>query len=137
LTGTARAFSFGLLAPLAAAGLVLSWRRRRQLESLLVFLGGLEGTTMLFFVFGRYRAALIPGLALLAAAGLVEARARTLPPRQRTTVARSCLRMNARSVPSGRSRARELRPPCGTRVVDQFAEINRLARTGWECFPTT
>ena len=47
---------FGLVAPLAGAGLVLAWRRRPRAARLLaLLLAGLFASVVLFFVFGRYR----------------------------------------------------------------------------------
>ncbi|HKY31989.1 MAG TPA: glycosyltransferase family 39 protein [Candidatus Polarisedimenticolia bacterium] len=59
--------TFGLLAPLAAAGMVLTARRWRDLLCLYLIGGGYLASVMLFFVFGRFRLPLIPVLAVLAA----------------------------------------------------------------------
>jgi 4-amino-4-deoxy-L-arabinose transferase-like glycosyltransferase len=71
------AFPFGLLLPLAAVGLGVAWRRAPVLAGSVVLLGL---AIVAFFVTGRYRAPLVPLLALFAAAGLrwfvVEARPR-------------------------------------------------------------
>jgi tetratricopeptide (TPR) repeat protein len=66
-----RALHFGLLVPLAGAGLALTWRRRRRLWVLYAFLGGYAGSVALFYVFSRYRYPLVPLLLLFAAAALV------------------------------------------------------------------
>jgi 4-amino-4-deoxy-L-arabinose transferase-like glycosyltransferase len=71
------AFPFGLLLPLAVVGLGVYWRQAPLLAASLVLLGL---SVAAFFVTARYRAPLIPLLALFAAAGvrwaLVEARGR-------------------------------------------------------------
>ena len=61
------AFPFGLLLPLAVVGLVAAWRRAPILAASVVLLGL---TVAAFFVTARYRAPLIPLLALFAAAGV-------------------------------------------------------------------
>lgn len=77
------AFPFGLLLPLAVVGLGVAWRRAPVLAAAVILLGL---TVAAFFVTARYRAPLIPLLALFAAAGVrwaaVEAR-----PRARATAA--------------------------------------------------
>lgn len=61
---------FGVLAPLAALGFVLTWRRRRKLWLLYLLLGTLAFSVAMFYVFGRYRFSMVPLLALFAGAGL-------------------------------------------------------------------
>ena len=63
---------FGMLAPLAAMGVVMTWRQWRQLWLLYVLLGTLAFSVALFYVFARYRFPLVPLLAIFAGAGLVE-----------------------------------------------------------------
>jgi 4-amino-4-deoxy-L-arabinose transferase-like glycosyltransferase len=69
------AFPFGLLLPLAVVGLGAAWRRAPVLAASVVLLGFIVAA---FFVTARYRAPLIPLLALFAAAAVrwaaVEAR---------------------------------------------------------------
>jgi len=63
---------FGTVVPLSIAGVVLTWRRRRELW---VFYGILIVVTLFtaaFFVLGRYRHPLAPVLILFAGAGIVE-----------------------------------------------------------------
>ena len=60
------AFPFGLLLPLAAVGLGVAWRRAPVLAASVVLLGLAVAA---FFVTARYRAPLVPLLALFAAAG--------------------------------------------------------------------
>ena len=60
------AFPFGLLLPLAVVGLGVAWRRAPVLAASVVLLGL---TVAAFFVTARYRAPLVPLLALFAAAG--------------------------------------------------------------------
>ncbi len=62
---------FGLIAPLAAAGLLLSWSRRRELAVLHAVCGTLLFGLVLFYVFGRYRYPLAPPALILAAAAVV------------------------------------------------------------------
>jgi 4-amino-4-deoxy-L-arabinose transferase-like glycosyltransferase len=61
------AFPFGLLLPLAAVGLGVAWRRAPVLAASVVLLGLAVAA---FFVTGRYRAPLVPLLAVFAAAGV-------------------------------------------------------------------
>jgi 4-amino-4-deoxy-L-arabinose transferase-like glycosyltransferase len=80
------ALSFGLLVPLAAVGIVagLADRRRRGVVALLVALLLVSAAgTAAFFVFARYRAPMIPLLALFAVVGAawLAALARERPPR--------------------------------------------------------
>ncbi len=63
---------FGVLAPLAALGVLLTWRQRRRLWLLYALLMTLAFSVALFYVFGRYRASMVPLLALFAGAGIVE-----------------------------------------------------------------
>lgn len=63
---------FGLLAPLAAMGIVVTWRQWRRLWLLYILLGTLALSVALFYVFGRYRLPLAPFLALFSGAGIVE-----------------------------------------------------------------
>jgi tetratricopeptide (TPR) repeat protein len=63
---------FGVLAPLAAMGMVLSWRQWRRLWLLYLLLATLAFSVALFYVFGRYRFPLVPLLTIFAGAGLVE-----------------------------------------------------------------
>ncbi|MBI2359205.1 MAG: tetratricopeptide repeat protein [Deltaproteobacteria bacterium] len=68
-----KAMHFGLLAPLAAIGCVLTWKRWRRLCLLYVLLGSFAASVALIYVFGRYRVPLVPILALFAGAAVVEA----------------------------------------------------------------
>ncbi len=61
---------FGLLAPLALAGLVLVWSDRRRLAVLYVMLATYAASVIMFYVFARYRLPLVPMLLLFAAAGV-------------------------------------------------------------------
>jgi tetratricopeptide (TPR) repeat protein len=61
--------TFGAVAPLGILGLVVAWPRRRALAPLYVLLFGYMGTVMLFFNFARFRAPVVPILALFASAG--------------------------------------------------------------------
>ena len=73
LRGLSRVLHHGVLLPLAAAGLALTWRRRREIAVLHVVLATLAAGVVLFYVFARYRYPLAPVLALFAGAALVEA----------------------------------------------------------------
>ena len=60
---------FGLLVPLAAAGIAVTWPQRRRLLSLYLMLGLYAASVIGFYVFARYRYPLAPFLVLFAAAG--------------------------------------------------------------------
>ena len=62
---------FGLLAPLGAAGICLTWGRRRQLRPFHLMLAAYAASVVLFAVMGRYRHPLAPLLMLFAAGGAV------------------------------------------------------------------
>jgi tetratricopeptide (TPR) repeat protein len=72
LRGLAHVFHFGVLAPLALVGVLATWRQRRALWLLYVLVLGFAASVALFFVFARYRHALVPPLMLFAAAGMWE-----------------------------------------------------------------
>ena len=63
---------FGILAPLAGVGILLTLRRWRQLWLLYAMIVALAASVAIFYVFGRYRYPLVPLLALFAGAGIVE-----------------------------------------------------------------
>ena len=62
-----RFFHFGVLAPLALLGIVVSWKTRDRSFILYLLLFGMAAAVTLFFVFARYRFVLIPILVLFAA----------------------------------------------------------------------
>src|SRR5262249_34373658 len=66
-----RCFSFLVLCPLAAAGIVATWKQRGSLWFLYAWLLVNAAATALFVVFARYRAVLVPVLCLFAAAGVL------------------------------------------------------------------
>ncbi|MBI2996934.1 MAG: tetratricopeptide repeat protein [Deltaproteobacteria bacterium] len=68
-----RVNNFGLVAPLAAVGCLLTLKRWRRLWLLYVLLGSFAASVALIYVFGRYRFPLVPILALFAGAAVVEA----------------------------------------------------------------
>ena len=70
----ARVFHFGILLPLAVAGLSLSRRRWRDLWLLYAMIGFYAASLTLFFLFARYRIPLIPPILLFAAVGIEELR---------------------------------------------------------------
>ena len=61
---------FGLLAPLAALGMLVTWRQWRELWLLYGMIFSLALSVAIFYVFGRYRFPLVPLLALFAGAGV-------------------------------------------------------------------
>lgn len=73
LRGLMAAWNFGVLVPLAAAGVSLTWPRRRDLWLLYAMVLATSVSVIAFFVFGRFRLPIVPQLILFAAAGTVEA----------------------------------------------------------------
>jgi 4-amino-4-deoxy-L-arabinose transferase-like glycosyltransferase len=71
LTGADVLFSFGIVCPLAAAGMVALWSRRRRVGVLYLVVGSIAVSASLFVVYARYRFPMVPGLLLFAAAGLL------------------------------------------------------------------
>jgi tetratricopeptide (TPR) repeat protein len=66
-------FTFGwFVAPMAAAGLYLSWADRGRFAMLYVLLGSYLLSILFFFVFGRYRLPIVPILILFAAHAVVK-----------------------------------------------------------------
>jgi Tfp pilus assembly protein PilF/4-amino-4-deoxy-L-arabinose transferase-like glycosyltransferase len=65
--------NFGVLVPLAAAGVLLCWPRRQRLAVLLALLGVYALTVICTYVMARYRYPMLPLLLLFATAGAVEA----------------------------------------------------------------
>lgn len=63
---------FGVLVPLAAAGIVLAWPRRRDIALLYVLLAVYALSLLVMFVMARYRHPLLPLLLLFAAAAVVD-----------------------------------------------------------------
>jgi tetratricopeptide (TPR) repeat protein len=63
---------FGVLAPLAAVGLLVSFGQWRRLWLLYVMILALAASVAVFYVFGRYRFPLVPLLVLFAGAGLMQ-----------------------------------------------------------------
>ncbi|MET0503673.1 MAG: tetratricopeptide repeat protein [Candidatus Binatia bacterium] len=64
---------FGILAPLAAVGVLLTVKQWRQLWFLYAMILALAASAAVFYVFGRYRFPLVPFLALFAGAGIASA----------------------------------------------------------------
>jgi 4-amino-4-deoxy-L-arabinose transferase-like glycosyltransferase len=64
---------FGIIVPVAAVGMALTWSRRRQLALLYAMSAILLASIVLFYLFGRYRFPLVPFAVMFAAAGVVEA----------------------------------------------------------------
>ena len=62
---------YGLLLPLAAIGLVLTWQRRKQLAVFYAMLVVMTAAIAAFFLMGRYRFPLVPLLSLFAGGGLI------------------------------------------------------------------
>lgn len=71
LRGLAGIWNFGVLLPLAAAGVCLTWSRRRELWVLYAMVLAISVSVIAFVVFGRYRLPIVPLLILFAAAGMV------------------------------------------------------------------
>jgi tetratricopeptide (TPR) repeat protein len=67
--------NFGVLAPLAAIGVFVTWPRRRQLWWLHAAVAVYAASVLLFYVVARYRYPLVPFLAVFAGAGIAGARA--------------------------------------------------------------
>jgi tetratricopeptide (TPR) repeat protein len=66
-------FTFGLfVAPLAAAGIYLSWPDRSKFAMLYVLLGAYIVSILFFFVFDRYRLPIVPILMIFAAHAIVK-----------------------------------------------------------------
>lgn len=63
---------FGILAPMAAVGLLFSGRQWRRLWLLYAMILALAASVAVFYVFGRYRFPLVPLLVLFAGVGLME-----------------------------------------------------------------
>ena len=62
---------FGVLVPLAAIGLMLTWPARRQLWVLYALAGAYALSVVLFFIYARYRYPLVPFLILFAGVSIV------------------------------------------------------------------
>lgn len=67
-------FHFGVLVPMAALGMWITWPKRRILWLLYLMMAVYAASVLLFYVFARYRYPLVPFLMLFAAAGLVQIR---------------------------------------------------------------
>jgi tetratricopeptide (TPR) repeat protein len=65
---------FGILCPLTALGICLTWNLRERVWLLYAMILGYAGSVVLFYVFSRYRFPLVPMLILFAAAGLASLR---------------------------------------------------------------
>ena len=68
-----RGGNFSVLAGLAAAGCIFTWRQWRKVWLLYLMVGSFAFGVALFYVFGRYRYPMIPFLALFAGAAIAEA----------------------------------------------------------------
>jgi tetratricopeptide (TPR) repeat protein len=64
---------FGVLVPLAAAGMWVAWPDRRRLAIFYAMTAAYAVSVVIFYVFARYRFPLVPLLLLFASAGLAEA----------------------------------------------------------------
>ncbi|HKY06649.1 MAG TPA: tetratricopeptide repeat protein [Candidatus Binatia bacterium] len=73
LNGLGAIYHFGVLAPLAALGVALTYSRWRRLWLFYAMILALAGGVAMFYVFGRYRFPLVPFLALFAGAGAAAA----------------------------------------------------------------
>jgi len=63
---------FGLVAPLGLLGAALAWNRRGWPRLLLLFMVVYSASVVLFFVFSRFRMAMMPALSLFAGYAIVE-----------------------------------------------------------------
>lgn len=72
LRGLASVWHFGVLLPLAVAGVALTWQRRRELWVYHGMILALFAGLMLFVVYARYRLPLVPFLLLFAGAGIAD-----------------------------------------------------------------
>jgi tetratricopeptide (TPR) repeat protein len=72
LRGSHALLHFGVLAPLALLGVIVTWPRRRSLWLLYSMILCYAGSVAIFYVFARYRYPLVPLLIPFAAAGVVE-----------------------------------------------------------------
>lgn len=61
---------FGILCPLAALGVCLTWKQRDRLWLLYAMVFGFAASVTFFYVFSRYRLPIVPLLVLFASAGL-------------------------------------------------------------------
>jgi tetratricopeptide (TPR) repeat protein len=66
-------FHFGILCPLACAGIVLTWPQRRRLWLFYAMLVAFSTSVVAFYVFARYRFTMVPAMALFAGAAIVQA----------------------------------------------------------------
>ncbi|MEK6643494.1 MAG: tetratricopeptide repeat protein, partial [Planctomycetota bacterium] len=64
---------FGVLAPLAVGGMLLTWKRWREVWILHALLATIAVSIVAFFVVARYRLPMVPILILFAGVGIVEA----------------------------------------------------------------
>ena len=71
---TGMMFHFGVLAPLAALGAIITWPRRETLLPLYLLFAIYTATLVVFYVFARYRLPLVPFLVLFAAAAVAHGR---------------------------------------------------------------
>jgi hypothetical protein len=78
---------YGILLPLAVAGIVLAWGRIRETWIIHALLATMAVAVVLFYVFARYRYPVVPIIALFAGAGLVEGLAAFRPRRGAAIVA--------------------------------------------------
>lgn len=62
---------FGVLVPLGCLGLIATWQERRRLWVLYAMIAAYSASVLMFFVYARYRFALVPFLVLFAGAGIV------------------------------------------------------------------
>lgn len=71
-----RVLHFGVIAPLAIGGVVVTWSSRRRLLPFYLLAASYVAGLVLFYVFARYRLPLVPFLILFAAGGVVTVAAR-------------------------------------------------------------
>ena len=136
---------FGMLAPLAAVGVLLTVKQWRQLWFLYAMILALAASAAVFYVFGRYRFPLVPFLALFAGAGIASAVAlyrkaglSSVDPRRLAAVVHRDRRQLA---DHGRPRpwARRLQQPVQCLSTKRAGSTRRFARHSrrLNCNPTT
>jgi len=69
-----RVFHFGVLCPLAAFGLAVTWKQRDRLWVLYAIVLSVAASVAMFYVFARYRYPMVPVLMLFGAVAMVEGR---------------------------------------------------------------
>jgi len=101
---------YGVLVPLSVAGMMLSWRRIREIRVVHLVVAALSLAIVAFFVFARYRHVLAPPLVLFAAIGIVQA-------------VRSLRLGERRSILAATALAAIFAVPCNWRLFDKKSHL--------------